>query len=214
MRARYLAGLLISMLASSSWAADQAAPATFPVGDAEAGAGKAAVCAACHGLDGNSSDPQYPKLAGQHAAYTANHLELYKSGERENAIMAGFATVLSSEDMQDIGAYFATQTVQAGVADETMVEQAQALYRGGDAERGIPACMACHGPGGGGNPLVPYPAVGGQHANYSADMLRRYRDGAAYGDSANAAVMAAVAEQLSDAEIDSLASYLEGLHTR
>ena len=214
MRARLLAGLVISLFASSAWAAEEHAAASFPVGDAEAGAGKAAVCGACHGLDGNSTDPQYPKLAGQHAAYISHHLELYKSGERENAIMAGFATVLSSEDMHDIGAYFATQTVQTGVADESMVAKAEALYRGGDAARGIHACMACHGPGGGGNPLVSYPSLSGQHANYSADMLRRFRDGAAFGSSPNAAVMAGVAKQLTDEEIDALASYLEGLHGR
>lgn len=214
MRARLLAGLFISLLAGSSWAAEEHSAASYPVGDAEAGAGKAAVCGACHGLDGNSTDPQYPKLAGQHAAYTSRHLEHYKSGVRENAIMAGFASVLSSEDMHDIGAYFAAQTVQTGVADETIVSKAQALYRGGDTARGIPACMACHGPGGGGNPLVPYPALSGQHANYSADMLRRYRDGAVYGDDANAAVMADVAKALTDAEIDALASYMEGLHSR
>ncbi len=214
MRARLLAGLFISLLATQSWAAEENSAAPFPVGDAEAGAGKAAVCGACHGLDGNSVDPQYPKLAGQSAAYTSRHLELYKSGERENAIMAGFSAALSSDDMHDIGAYFAGQTALTGVADETLVEAGQALYRGGDENRGIPACLACHGPGGGGNPLVPYPALSGQHANYSADMLRRYRDGAVYGEGANAAVMADVAKQLTDQEIDALASYLEGLHAR
>ncbi len=104
MRARLLACLLFSLLATQSWAAEEHSAATFPVGDAEAGAAKAAVCGACHGLDGNSVDPQYPKLAGQGAAYTARHLELYKSGERENAIMIGFSAALSSEDMNDIGA--------------------------------------------------------------------------------------------------------------
>ena len=214
MRARLLAGLFISLLATQSWAAEEHSAATFPVGDAEAGAAKSAICGACHGIDGNSVDPQYPKLAGQGAAYTARHLHLYKTGERENAIMTGFSSMLSDQDMQDIGAYFATQTVQTGVADEALVATGQALYRGGDEARGIPACLACHGPGGGGNPLVPYPALSGQHANYSADILRRYRDGAVFGEGANAVVMSAVAKELTDQEIDALASYLEGLHAR
>jgi cytochrome c553 len=211
MRARLIAGLLALFTVPTVLAADGVA--SFPLGDAQAGATKAAVCGACHGMDGNSVDPQYPKLAGQHAAYIARHLALYKSGERENAIMAGFATVLSEQDMLDLGAHFATLDVTPGIADESMVETGQRLYRGGDADRELPACIACHGPTGKGNPLVPYPAIAGQHAAYTADMLRRYRDGAVYGESAGSAVaMAAVAAELTDAEIEALASYLEGLH--
>jgi cytochrome c553 len=119
-------------------------------GDATAGAGKAAVCAACHGMDGNAADPQYPKLAGQHERYIARQLALYKSGERANAIMLGFAAMLSPQDMRDIGAYFASQKVRAGVADESLVasgpnegkkfyQVGEQLYRGGDLQRGVPA---------------------------------------------------------------------------
>lgn len=209
MRARSIAALFALFATASVLADDQAAPQ----GDAEAGAAKAAVCGACHGLDGNSVDPQYPKLAGQHAAYTARHLQLLKDGTRENAIMAAFALPLSEQDMLDLGAHFASLTITPGVADESLVEKGQRLYRGGDTARGIPACIGCHGPAGRGNPLVPYPSVAGQHANYTADMLRRFRDGAVYGEEEGSNVaMKVIAAELSDAEIEALASYLEGLH--
>jgi cytochrome c553 len=196
-------------------------PATW--GDAAAGATKSAVCAACHGADGNSVDPQYPKLAGQHESYIARQLALYKTGERENAIMLGFAAMLSAQDMRDIGAYFATQAVVPGVADDSEItsgpnqgrnfyQVGERLFRAGNAPQGVPACQACHGPAGAGIP-GPYPALGGQHAGYTAAMLTAFRGGAVWGRDANAnAVMAGVARNLSDEEIQALATYIEGLH--
>lgn len=190
--------------ATPVWSAD---------GDAAAGQAKAAVCAACHGVDGNSVDPQYPKIAGQHAEYIAQQLALFKSGKRQNPIMLGFSMTLSDQDMLDLGAYFATQQPKPDLADEALVPIGQVLYRSGDAKRGIPACMACHGPSGRGNPESRYPAIGGQHAQYSADLLRRFRGGAVYGDEADAhaKIMSQVAATLTDAEIEALASYLQGL---
>lgn len=193
-------------------------------GNAEAGQSKAAACAACHGMDGNSQDPQYPKLAGQHERYIARHLALFKSGGRENAIMLGFAAVLSPQDMRDIGAYYASQDVLPGVADETVINDGphvgkkfyqvgEELYRAGNAKLGIPACIACHGPAGMGNPGPAYPALGGQHARYTADMLRRFREGAVFGRGEKAnTVMAGIATRLTDQEIEALATYIEGLH--
>jgi cytochrome c553 len=193
-------------------------------GDAARGEAKAAVCAACHSVDGNSTDPQYPKLAGQHERYIARQLALYKSGERANPIMLGFAAMLSPQDMRDVGAYFASKTSSAGLADDSIIKEGEragqkfyaageALYRGGDAERGIPACIACHAPSGSGNPGPAYPRLGGQHAGYSAAQLTAFRDGAVWGKDANAnEVMRGVAKHLTDAEIASLASYIEGLH--
>jgi len=193
-------------------------------GNAEAGASKATACAACHGTDGNSVDPQYPKLAGQHERYIARHLALYKSGERENAIMLGFAAALSPQDMRDVGAYFATKTASPGMADDSLIATGdnagrkyysvgEALFRSGDAERGVAACAACHGPVGRGNPGPAYPQLAGQHANYTATQLKAFRSGAVYGRDANAnAVMMGVAKYLTDEEIGSLASYIEGLH--
>jgi len=193
-------------------------------GDAQAGATKAAACAACHGADGNSSDPQYPKLAGQAERYIARQLALYKTGERQNPIMMGFAAPLSPQDMRDIGAHFASQKVVPGVADETAIaagayqgrkfyEVGEQLWRSGDAARGLPACMACHGPTGHGNPGPPYPAIAGQHAGYTRKQLEAFRAGTVYGQGPNAnSVMAGVAKYLTDEEIGSLATYIEGLH--
>jgi cytochrome c553 len=193
-------------------------------GDAQAGAGKAAACAACHGLDGNSADPQYPKLAGQHERYIARQLTLYKSGERVNPIMMGFASTLSSQDMRDIGAYFATQKVLPGVADDSAIAQGanqgrkffevgERLFRSGKADSSTPACQACHGPGGAGNPGPSWPSLNGQHATYTAAALTAFRAGEVWGKDANAnAVMSAVAANLSDEEIQALSTYIEGLH--
>jgi len=193
-------------------------------GDAERGAAKAAVCAACHGMDGNAADPQYPKLAGQHERYTARMLELFKSAERQNPIMLGFAAPLSKQDMRDLGAYYAGKAALNGVADESVIasgpnsgqkfyEVGERLYRGGDVARGIPACAACHGPTGKGNPGPSYPHLAGQHAQYTATQLTAFRDGLVWGTENNAnAVMSGVAARLTDEEIQSLASYIEGLH--
>lgn len=196
---------------------------TLP-GDAKAGEGKAVVCAACHGSDGNSPVPMYPKLAGQNEAYTARQLALFKDGSRVDPIMLGFASTLSPQDMRDIGAFFAAQKITAGIADDSEIasgpyqglkfyEVGQKLYRGGDAERGIPACLACHGPSGRGNPGSAYPAIGGQHATYLALHLEGFRAGTAWGRGGELnTVMVDVARQLTDQEIQALASYIEGLH--
>lgn len=206
-----------------------AALADTTPGDPEAGAAKAAACAACHGVDGNPSDPQYPRIAGQNERYIARQLALFKSGERATpmaAIMQPFAMPLSAQDMRDIGAYFAGTSARAGIADDTPVtagtyaglkfyEVGEQIYRAGDFAREIPACMACHGPAGRGNPGPPYPAVGGQYADYTSRQLRLFRDGMAMGsgDHANT-VMAGIAAKLTDEEIEGLASYIEGLHPR
>ncbi len=200
----------------------EAKPATF--GDATAGAAKAGACAACHGVDGNSADPQYPKLAGQHERFIYRQLKLFKSGERNNAIMMGMAAALSEQDMRDIGAYFATQKVVAGVADDTPIasgpnqgrkfyEVGQKIFRAGKASAGVPACLACHGPAGRGNPGPSYPALGGQHSEYSVARLTAFRGGEVWGKDANAnIIMSGVARNLSDEEIQGLATYLQGLH--
>lgn len=197
-------------------------------GDAAAGAGKAAVCAACHGLDGNSTDPQYPKIAGQHEAYIARQLTLFKTGGRVNPIMMPFASALSAQDMRDIGAHFAKSSATAGKADDSVIQNefspnngkrvvdiGQALYRGGAKDRGIPACMACHGPTGRGIPGPSYPALTGQHAGYTVNVLNLFKatppSSPALKD-ANYAVMAQIAARLTDEEILAVSSYLQGLH--
>ena len=202
-------------------------PATW--GDATAGQTKAGACAACHGLDGNPTDPQYPRLAGMPERYIAQQLTLFKHGERTSgmaAIMVPFATMLSAQDMRDVGAWFASQHASAGIADDTTIaagpdqgmkfyEVGQHLYRAGDPARGLPACMACHGPAGAGNPGPAYPALHGQQTAYVARRLEEYRTGTTTAkDAANFKLMASVAKSLTDEEIQSLSSYVQGLHAR
>lgn len=185
----------------------------FTGGSAEAGAGKAGVCAACHGAAGNSAIPDNPKLAGQHAAYTYAQLKVLKSAERKAPIMNPMATPLSDQDMKDLAAYFAAQPATPGVGSPDAVKVAQKLYRAGDTGRQLPACLACHGPQGGGNAGAAYPRVGGQHAKYTAAQLRNYRSKTSVAlNTPNAQTMADVAGKLTDAEIEALASYLNGLH--
>ena len=195
-------------------AAAPAAEATIALkpGDATAGAAKAAVCGACHGMDGNSSDPQYPKLAGQHASYIARQLTNFKGGVRQNPIMLGFASTLSEQDMRDVGAFFATKSSLPGVADQALVEQGQKLYREGDVARGIPACMACHSIDGRGNPGAMYPQLTSQHAQYIEATLKAWHDGTTWGDDAHAQIMPGIAKKLDAKDIAALASYVEGLH--
>jgi cytochrome c553 len=192
-------------------------------GDITRGQAKSGTCAACHGVDGNASDPTYPKLAGQHELYIARHLALYKQGDRINALMQVNAAALSNQDMRDIGAYYASQKVLAGIADESAVVEGplkgkkyyligERIYRGGKPD-GTPACIACHGPTGTGIPGPTYPAVGGQHASYTAKMLTDYRGGLILGKGEQAkATMKAAAKNLSNEEIQGLATYLQGLH--
>jgi cytochrome c553 len=198
-------------------------------GDPKAGATKAGACAACHGLDGNPTDPQYPRLAGMPERYVAQQLALFKSGQRTGgmaAVMMPMAAPLSAQDMRDLGAHFAQQKASAGIADDTPIaagpyagkkyfEVGQTLFRGGDPERGIPACMACHGPTGAGNPGPAYPHVAGQQSAYVIRRLQEYRTGTTTrSDPKLFNIMANVAKPLTDDEIQALASYLQGLHPR
>ena len=203
---------------AASAAAATAAPAvaaTGPVkpGDAAAGQAKAAVCGACHGMDGNSAVAMYPKLAGQSEAYIARQLADFKSGVRQNPIMMGMAAPLSPQDMHDLGAYFASKVATPGVADQALVEHGQQLFRQGDAARGIPACMACHSIDGRGNPGAAYPQLAGQHAQYVQATLKAWHDGTVWGTDVRAQIMPAIAKQLDEKDIAALASYVEGLHS-
>jgi cytochrome c553 len=189
------------------------APVGVVLGDAKAGQGKATACGACHGMDGNSTDKQYPKLAGQNEAYIARQITLFQTQKRQNAIMMGFAANLSSQDMHDIGAYFAGNNSLPGVADQKLLDRGQALYRGGDAKLGVPACMACHGPDGHGMAGAGYPQLSGQWADYVQAKLKDWKNGTTWGDDGNAKIMPPIAQRLGDADIAALASFVEGLHT-
>jgi cytochrome c553 len=194
-------------------AAAAAAGVAAKPGSVTAGQAKAAVCGACHGLDGNSSDPQYPKLAGQSEQYIVHQLNNFKSGKRQNPIMMGMATPLSEQDMHDIGAYFASKTPLPGVADKALVKYGQMLFREGDPARNIPACMACHLIDGRGNPGAMYPQLTSQHAPYIQATLKAWHDGTTWGSNTHAQIMPAIAKKLNSDDIAALASYIEGLHS-
>jgi len=181
-----------------------------PVLHADNGAQKAAVCAACHNADGNSTNPEWPKLAGQGARYLREQLKAFKAGVRKNPTMAPMAANLSDEDIKAVAEYFAAQRRKIGAAKPELVSAGERLYRGGNNNTGVPACMACHGPRGSGNPAAGYPALGGQHAVYTARQLDAYRTGERATD--NNAIMRTIAAHLSAAEIEAVASYIEGLH--
>jgi cytochrome c553 len=182
-------------------------------GDATAGQAKAAVCGACHGMDGNSSDPQYPKLAGQSEQYIVRQLTDFKAGKRQNPIMLGMASTLSEQDMRNVGAYFASKASLPGVADQALVELGETLFRQGDPANGIPACMACHSIDGRGNPGAMYPQLAGQHAQYVQATLKAWHDGTRWGSDARAQIMPSIASKLTSDDIAALASYIEGLHS-
>lgn len=197
-------------LSASVIGAEPGAASPFLKGDAKAGEAKAATCAACHGPAGNSSAPIWPKLAGQGAPYAYAQLKHFKDGTRNNPVMAPMAAPLSDQDMQDLAVYFAAQPASPGVASKDSVAVAEKIYRGGVAERGIPACSGCHGPTGAGNPAAGYPRIGGQHAEYNALQLNAYRAGERKAGP-NGLMMSQVAAELTDEEIAALASYVNGL---
>lgn len=198
------------LLAAAALIAAAGSPDTARAeGDPEAGRAKAAPCAACHGMDGNSPNPEWPSLAGQHASYVAQQLAAFQSGERQNVLMTPMAAGLSEQDMADLAAYFAGQQPTAREADPELVARGQRIYRGGDAERDLPACAACHGPTGQGNPLAAWPAIAGQHALYTANTLKAYARGERRSDPNQ--MMRSVAAKLSEDDIEALASYLQGL---
>jgi cytochrome c553 len=181
-------------------------------GSVDAGRTKSVTCAACHGADGNSVTPDWPMLAGQHASYIARQLRAFKNGERVDVTMKPFADLLSDQDVLDVAAYFEAQTPTPKGADPTLVNLGQQIYRGGVPERGIAACIACHGPDGAGNPLAAYPRVSGQHAAYVTKQLNAYAAGDRRSDVDFNQMMRNVAGLLFEDEIRALASYMQGLN--
>jgi cytochrome c553 len=166
------------------------------------------VCASCHGAEGNSAIPVNPKLAQQHPEYTAKQLAEFKSGKRANAVMLGFATALSEEDMRNVGAYLASTKAKPGFAkDKDLAALGEKIYRGGIADRQIPACAGCHSPNGAGIPSQ-YPRLSGQHADYTVSQLTQFRDGIRK----NNLQMGQVAAKLNDREIKAVADYIAGLN--
>ena len=179
------------------------------VGSVEAGAAKAVVCQACHGANGNSANPEWPSLAGIGADYITEQLKNFKEGKRTNPVMMPNVANLKDDDMADLGAYFDSLTNTGLEADPSYWQAGEKLYRGGDAARGIPACMACHGPTGRGNEPAKFPALRGQQSVYLAKQLNDYASGArATGPNG---IMQTIAKRLSPDDIRNLASYLQGI---
>lgn len=180
-------------------------------GSVDEGRAKSATCAACHGADGNSVTAEWPSLAGQHPAYIVEQLQAYKNGERQDPGMVGFASTLSEEDMWDIAAFYSAQTLTPKGAAPDLVTRGQEIYRGGIAERGIPACIACHGPAGDGNYMAAYPRIGGQHSTYMLNTMREYAAGTRRSDTEYNQMMRNIAELLLEDELQAVTSYVQGL---
>jgi len=208
---KLVSALVLLMAQSAVHAAD--APVVPVSGDVAAGKAKSAMCMACHGADGNSSSSAFPSIAGQNASYIAKQLQDYKSGKRVNALMVGMVAALSPEDMQNLGAFYASQgvTPQPPVAADTqvLIEQGRVLYQTGRAAKGtvaaVAACNACHGAAGFGNAPAAYPALHAQHAAYTELMLKSFRDATRNNDLN--AVMRQAGQALTDDDIRALAAY-------
>jgi len=203
-----VAALAAGAFAVSANTAAPEAPAKAAKPDLAKGeASFGAVCAGCHGVDGNSGTPANPKLAQQHPEYLVKQLQEFKSGKRANAIMSGMAAALSDDDMRNIAYWLSTKAAKPGFAkDKEAVALGERIYRGGIADRLVPACAGCHSPNGAGIPAQ-YPRLSGQHAEYAAAQLTAFRDGVRK----NNLTMTQVAAKLNDREIKALADYVAGL---
>jgi cytochrome c553 len=200
------AAFLICALASGAVAAEGLVD-----GSAEAGKAKAVVCGACHGSDGNSVNPVWPSIAGQHPTYIVEQLHAFKNGTRTEPLMLGQAMLLSEEDMRNLAVYFSERQVATKVvADPATLDHGERLYRGGSRENLTPACIACHGPNGRGNPAAGYPSLKGQYAAYIAKQLRAYASGERRSDGATR-VMRDIAGKLSEEDIVAVSSYVQVL---
>ena len=211
---KLIAHLFLAAAASFSFSAYAEAPKTVATSQTPAKPdlvkGEAmytAVCASCHGADGNSGSPTNPKLAQQHPEYLVKQLHEFKSGKRNNAVMSGFASSLSDQDMKNISYWLASKKTKLGFAkDKELVALGERIYRGGIADRQVPACAGCHSPNGAGIPSQ-YPRLGAQHADYTVTQLTAFRDGVRK----NNLQMTQVAAKMNDREIKAVADYIAGL---
>jgi cytochrome c553 len=203
--------------AQAGTASSAPADAPFIDGDAARGATKATVCSACHGANGNSTSPDWPRLAGQNAVYIVEQLRLFRSGVRDNPVMKPLASTLSDQDIDDIAVYYEAQTPLGLEADPSYWQAGEALYVRGDRAREVPACVACHGPVGRGNLAAGYPALRAQQSVYVVKQLNDYASGARYtgarpeAAARNGPMMFAIARRLSPEQIRDVASYVQGM---
>ncbi len=183
----------------------------YAAGDPVAGKQKSQTCAACHGVDGNSTNPAWPKLAGQHESYIIKQLEDFKAGHRENAQMSPMAANLSQQDIQDLAAFYSSQRRRPAGTEPELLDLGEKIYRAGNLEANVPACMACHGPTGLGNPAAKYPLLSGQHSTYLELQLNNFREDIRTNDINE--VMRRVVDRMSDEEIKAVSAYLQGLRS-
>jgi cytochrome c553 len=199
--------LLSSLLLAAAASANEPAAASPKPDLGKGGTISSQVCAACHTADGSRGSPANPILQGQHAEYLAKQLTEFKAGKRKSAVMQGMAAPLSEEDIRNVAAFYASKTAKPGFAkNKDTVALGEKIYRGGIAERSVPACAACHGPQGSGIPAQ-YPRIGGQHGDYIEAQMVAFRSGAR----ANNAVMNGVAAKMNDKEIKAVSDYIAGL---
>jgi len=217
---RFSLSLAAAIVCMGLAAANTAEADNAVIGSIDAGATKVAVCTACHGVNGNSTNPEWPVLAGQNATYVREQLAMFKARKRINEIMYPIVAQMSEQDFADVAAFFAAQTPAGDEADPSYWKAGEALYKSGDATRNIPACTACHGPAGQGNAGAGYPALRAQHSVYTVKQLQDYLTKNRYRDSAdasivnqtrNSAMMTTIAARLTPEDIRNLASYLQGL---
>ena len=201
MKASQFAAVLLALSGLLTFTAD--------AGDAEAGKSKSAVCAACHGADGNSTNAAWPSLAGQHSSYIYKQLTDFKEGRREDASMAGMVANLSDQDMQDLAAYFESQQVKAVAFDGELIDAGESIYRGGITETSVAACMGCHSPSGKGNGPAGWPSLKGQHPEYIFTQLNNFKHGLRSND--NGKMMRNVVSRMSEMEMKSVAAYIAGI---
>ena len=187
-----------------------ASAASFAKGDATKGKTLSATCAACHGADGNSTNPEWPKLAGQGEAYLAKQLTDYRTDKRVNAVMTAQAKLIASdEDVEHLAAYFASQEAKPGTGDEAKVEEGGLIFKGGKTSTKVTACAACHGPTGSGNDPAKFPKLSGQHTTYLLAQLKMFRSGERANDAGQ--MMRNIAEKMSDNDMEAVAEYISGL---
>ncbi len=200
----YLCSLLLVLVSAPSGA----------TGDADAGAKKVQTCSVCHGPDGNSPNAIWPSLAGQHEKYTLKQLQEFKGGARHNDQMTPMVIPLSEQDMKDIAAFYAAQPIREAAVSAALenkdIELGERIYRAGNAKTGLAACMACHGPGGEGNPATVYPRLNGQHAAYTASQLQAFKTENRSNDIGG--IMRSVAIKMTNEEIEAVSQYIQGLH--
>lgn len=201
MKASLLGAIILALSGLVSFTANAA--------DIEAGKAKSAVCAACHGADGNSANAAWPSLAGQHATYIYKQLQDFKEGRRTDATMVGMVALLNDEDMKNISAYFESQQPRAVAFDPDMIELGESIYRGGITETSVAACMSCHSPSGKGNGPAGWPSLKGQYPEYMVLQLQNFKQGLRANDSGE--MMRKVVARMSDKEMKSVAAYIAGI---